>query len=395
MTAVTSHPAVVVPTEKDPAGYASVRSLSRRGIHTIVASSVRDPASVSRYCDEFVSVPSPSSDLIGYRDALLELAHRPEVQTILPVRPQDGFVLSKYQEEFEPYVTLVVPPFETLRTVHDRVALYDVASAAGIPAPATRPLSEGPEVDADAIVKSRYNILTHDYLPEIPPTEASVVKELFHQRAGDVVDVATVTERFGHDPIVQEYVHSSGKYMVGALFDHGEPVFNFQHRQIRGTSYTGGGGVYRESIADPELEAVSNDLLAALDYHGLACIEYLKDEVTGEYKFIEINPRLWQSLPSAVLVGADFPYYYWLLAVGDGDRIDPEYELGKGSHLLMGELSYLISVLRESSPHVDRPSMLQTMWDIGLSMVEMPYFDDFRVDDPRPFLQIFLNALKR
>jgi len=49
------------------------------------------------------------------------------------------------------------------------------------------------------------------------------------------------------------------------------------------------------------------DLLDWLDWHGLACIEYIGDADTGEFVLVEINPRMWQSLAGAVAAGADFP----------------------------------------------------------------------------------------
>lgn len=395
MASAADSPAVVVPTGNDPAGYASVRSLGRRGIHTVVASDQPDdPAAVSRFCGERVSVPDPAEDLLAYKEALLALAARPDVATVLPVRQADGYVLSRYREEFTPHVSLVVPPFETLATVHDRVALAEAAAAAGVPTAETRPLSTLPELDRDAIVKSRYNVLTAAYLDGYDLDEFSVVKNVHHLRPGDTVDAAALREAMGHDPIVQEYVHADDEYMVGALYDHGDPVATFQHRQVRGTSYTGGGGVYRESVDIPELERVSHALLAELDWHGLACIEYLRDAETGEFVFAEINPRLWQSLPSAVRVGADFPYFYWLAATDTDATIDPGYEVGTGSHLVAGEVSYLVSVLQESSPLVERPSVPAALWEVAVSCLTAPYFDYLRVDDPRPFVQSLVNAVK-
>jgi len=194
-----------------------------------------------------------------------------------------------------------------------------------------------------------------------------------------------------HDPIVQEFIPKDGEYMFAALYDHGEPLATFQHRQIRGNSYTGGGGVYRESIYDPELEAVARDLLDELDWHGLACIEYMRDARTGQYVLTEINPRMWQSLPSTVQAGADFPYYYWLLANGRADEIDHEYETGVGTHLLYGELGYLLSILREDSPHVERPSVTRTAGEILASVFTEPNFDYLSLDDFGPFL----TGLKR
>jgi predicted ATP-grasp superfamily ATP-dependent carboligase len=389
-------PSVLIPTGFDAGSYTSVRSLSRRDVRTIVASEFENvPAGASRFCDEFVRIPSPQEDLLTYRDALLGLAARDGVRSIVPLRPQDPYVFAKYADEFRDYVSLVTPPMETLRTVHDRMALVEAAEEAGVPAPDTRLLTDVDEWDEPRIIKSRYNLLVDEYLPSLRERDVATVKAVEHVEAGRRPDVDAVEREMGHTPIVQEFVDYSGEYVFGALYDRGEALSTFQHLQIRGDSYTGGGGVYRESIHDPQLEATGRQLLDHLDYHGLACIEYMKDAETGEYVLTEINPRLWQSLPCAYEAGADFPYHCWLLANGRGDLVEPGYETGVGSHLLYGELQYLMSLLAEESPVVDRPSVAGTAATIASSVYETPNFDVLKFDDPRPFLQGFGHVLRK
>jgi predicted ATP-grasp superfamily ATP-dependent carboligase len=388
---------VLVPTGHDPASVSCVRSLHRRGVNTIVASeSETVPASASRFCDEKLSIPSPYEDLVAYKDALVGIMARPDVRTAIPIRPQDTYVFSKYRAEFDRYGTVVAPPFEMLRAVHDRVLLSEAAEEAGVPVPTTRLLSDVDDLDSEAIVKSRYNVLADEYFESYDPAKYRTAKDVMHFGAGEAPDRDEVTEEMGHDPIVQEYVPASDEYVFGALYDRGEALATFQHRQIRGDSYTGGGGVYRESVDIPELEDVGRTLLDHLDWHGLACIEYMEHDETGEFVLTEINPRMWQSLPSAVTAGADFPYYYWQQATGDADLIDAEYDLGVGSHFLYGEFEHLLSILQNDSPLVEKPSLSGTIRDILSSCLAMPYFDYLRPTDPGPFLtgvrQVFTRS---
>jgi predicted ATP-grasp superfamily ATP-dependent carboligase len=379
---------VVIPTSYDSISYACVRSLGRRDVHTIAAAERADvPASASRFCDEVAVVPSAKEDLVVFKEGLLEVAARPDVRTIIPTRPEDSYVLSRYREEFAEYVSLIVPPFETLRSVHDRLRLYEAARAAGVPVPETRPLGEVDEWDGESIVKSRYNVLASEYLDDYSQEESAVVKDVRHVPPGEDVDADALRAEMGHEPVVQEFVDYDEEFMYAGLYDRGEPVAAFQHHQVRGNSYTGGGGVYRKSIAEPRIEAAAHRLLDHLDWHGLACIEYMRDAETGEFVLTEINPRMWQSLPATVRAGADFPHYYWLLATGRRDRIDPSYEVGVGSHLLYGELGHLWSIVREDSPLVERPSLATTTWDVLRSCYAEPAFDFLRLDDPGPFVR--------
>jgi len=175
--------------------------------------------------------------------------------------------------------------------------------------------------------------------------------------------------------LVQEFVPSDGEYMFAGLYDRGQPIYTFQHRQIRGDSYTGGGSVYRRSMYDSKLEATAHALLAHLNWHGLACIEYIKHARTGEYVLTEINPRFWRSLPLTVRAGADFPYYYWLLTQGREGAIEQGYDLNVGSHFLWGELRYLRSVVQEDCPIVRRPPVLRETLRVLGSVLRDPHLD--------------------
>lgn len=382
-----SHGRALVPSGNDASAYTCLRSLADRGIGTVVASDKPSPpAAASRFCDEFVDLPPPRDDLLAYRDALLEHAARDDVHTVIPVRCEDGYLLSRYQSAFAEHVSVVAPTMETLETVHDRLLLAETAEAAGVPVPETRPLSEAGDWDDARIVKARYNVLADAYLDDFGERDVDVVKDLHHVAAGDAVDAASVRESMRHDPVVQSFVEKAGEYMVAALCVDGEVVSSFQHRQLRGNSYTGGGGVYRRSMYDPDLESVAVDLLEQLDYHGLACIEYMREAGTGDYVLTEINPRMWQSLPSTVHAGADFPWYYWLAAAGRVEDVADDYEMGVGTHLLHGEAGHLASVLTDDSPNVPTPTLSGTAWTILASVVAEPHFDYLKADDPGPFL---------
>ncbi len=394
--AETARDAAVIPVGFESGAYSCVRSLSRRGVYTIVASEHSDtPAAASRFCDEFVSIPSPYEDVLAYRDALVGLAARDDVATILPLRAQDAYVFARYAEVFEPYVSLVTPSSDLLETVFDRVKLVAAAADAGVPAPETRLLSDVDAWDRDLIIKSRYNLLTDEACSGFSPRDVATAKHVTHVAPNEAVNVEAVEAEMQHTPIVQEYIPSSYEYLFGALYDDGEPVTTFQHRQVRGDSYTGGGGVYREAIRDPDLERVGRALLDQLEYDGLACIEYMKHAETGEYVLTEINPRVWQSLATAVRAGADFPAGYWEVATEAPVRSDFQYEVGVGTHLLYGELEYLKSIVRDESPFVDRPSFPGTAWEIAASCVENPSFDMLRADDPRPFISGLVHVITK
>lgn len=391
MTAGTSREAVLIPTGRQMKSYGCLRSLHQQGIHTVVASECDwIPHVTSRFCSEFQHLPAHWNDLRSYKAGLLDIASRPDVKTILPIRECDTYLLANYRDQFEQHVSVIVPTAESLERAHDRRQLAREAGRAGVPYADTRLLSAVDTWDRDVVIKSRYNILTDAYVESVPDGRATEVGDVHFVEAGEQPDVDAIQEEMDHDPIVQEFIPEAKKHLYCALWMDGEPVATYQHRQLRKMSWVGGGGVYRKSVRSSAVESVAYDLLSELDWHGFACIEYVKDERTGEWRFLELNPRVWLSLPEAVRAGMDFPYYYWQCAHDDHAGLDPDYETGIACHASFGEFNHLLSVLNDESPFLDAPSFPRRLVEILASCVIHPRFEYIRRDDPR----FFVNALR-
>lgn len=386
-------PAAVIPAVT-PSTVAFVRSLGRRGVRTIVvAHDESAPSFRSRYCDESVLVTDPREDLAGYKDALLALAMRPDVETIVPLREADVYVLSKHRSEFGAHVETPWPSFDTLRTAQDRERLFDVARAAGVSVPETKPLDEVDDWGRELVVKSRYALLTDEHVPDGSGQGIVEVGSAMFLGPHARLDEERVRAAFKHDPHVQRFVHGT-EYSIGVLYRDGEPVVETQKRIIRGTKYYHGPSVYHESVDVPELEAVGRRLLTALDWHGPADVDVILDEETGEFVLLEVNPRFWATIQLEIHAGFDFPDYYWRMVRGEAEHELPEPEPGIASHFLPGELSYLHSVLRDDHSICDRPSVPSTVWEQARSIVEAPRFDLLARDDPLPFVAVLANDFR-
>ncbi|WP_224447662.1 ATP-grasp domain-containing protein [Haloprofundus salilacus] len=312
----------------------------------------------------------------------------------MPTREEDTYVLSKYRSEFEPHVTGLWPPYESLAIAQDGYRLAKAAEEVDIPVPKTELLDDVDDWNRELIVKQRYAILTSDYTDSLAEHECEGGgQEPIYLETSVEPDKVAITEAFlGETPIVQECTWGT-EYSYRALFDHGEPVATSLRKQIRGKTYAGGASVYREMTHDETVEGHGRRLLEHLDWHGLATVQFMKDRETGEFKLLEINPRIWGSILLDVRAGADYPYNYWLLATGQRDRIDPTYEVGVASHLLFGELKYLSSVLRDDFPNVERPTFAEALREVGSSLYHQPNFDYLNLRDPRPFAHGVLNTL--
>ncbi|WP_210423507.1 carboxylate--amine ligase [Halorussus marinus] len=380
-------PSVVVPAIDVPSSTACVRALGREGVRTIAVSEREDPPAFrSRYVDETVSAPDPTEDLSAYARRLLGLAEREDVCTVIPLREPDVYALAAHRSAFADHVGTPWPSLDTLRGAQDRVELFAAAERAGVPAPETRRFDDWTTWDEEVIVKARYTLPTAEY---VGPESAAEYRHgtTRYVEPGGKPDRDSIVAEMGHVPIVQEYVPGNDEYGFFALYDEGEALATFQHRQLRGYKYCGGPSAYRESVDIPALEAAGLRLLDELDWHGLAMVEFLHDDETGEFELMEVNPRFWSSLPFTVQAGVDFPNLYRAMAAGERPATDPDYEVGVAGHLLRGELLHLHSVLFEDYPVVERPSVAGTAAATVASVVRHPQFDYLSADDVGPFLR--------
>lgn len=388
---------VLLPINDSGSSISCVRSLGRQGVRTVAVSEHRDrPAFASRYCNEKIIIPSPYDDLIAYKDALLTVAKRPHVRTIVPHREMDSYVLAKYESEFEGHVETLWPSLEQVTKVQDRLRLAEVARDAGVPIPETWSFDEVDKWDRDLIIKPRYSFLTGEYVDSLSERDCEGKMEPVYVSPGVEPDLEAIQDEMhkpgvhipDHIPIVQERISGTEhEYGFRGLCENGTTVMTCQKRQIRAKSYVGGASAFRETMADPAIDELGRRILEHLDWHGLASVQFLWNETTDEYVFTEINPRVWASIEMDVLSGADFPYGHWLVATGRSDRIEPGYEIGIGNHLLIGELQYLTSVLRERYPSVERPSFRRALREVLSSCIEQPNFDYVHLDDPGPFVR--------
>jgi hypothetical protein len=154
---------------------------------------------------------------------------------------------------------------------------------------------------------------------------------------------------------------------------------------------TGGPSSFRESVPlDPILYDYSLRLLGALDWTGPAMVEF-KLTSAGP-KLMEINGRLWGSLPLAVKSGMDFPSRLVDLYVGNGDASTTtpttSYSLGVRSRDLNLELVWIADVLRPRRKYqfLENPPRREALL-VALRLLDpRDGFDVLDVNDLRPGL---------
>jgi hypothetical protein len=87
----------------------------------------------------------------------------------------------------------------------------------------------------------------------------------------------------------------------------GQLLAEFMHLRVHEVPHTGGVSSYRRSWWH---QAIRDDALAklqAMDWEGVAMMEYRWNPSTDQFFFLEMNGRFWGSLHLALFAGVDFP----------------------------------------------------------------------------------------
>jgi predicted ATP-grasp superfamily ATP-dependent carboligase len=141
------------------------------------------------------------------------------------------------------------------------------------------------------------------------------------------------------------------------------------------------------------MKTYSETLLKALDWHGIAEVEYRLDSRDNMPKLMEINPRFWGSLCVAIKAGVDFPYMLYRMSMDGDTKSTFSYKTGVKGRYLEQDFLYIVSMFRDaltnSSLWSQKSLKLLANW---LKFYEPGLFYDFLdVNDPLPFM--FSSAL--
>lgn len=140
--------------------------------------------------------------------------------------------------------------------------------------------------------------------------------------------------------IQQEYLVGRG-LGVELLFERGQEVWHFAHQRIHELPLTGGASTYRRSLLPPaQALADSRKLLRALEWHGVAMVEF-KVDARGVAWLMEINPRFWGSLALSIDAGVNFPAGLLRMARGEAPLPQPKYRTSYYSRDLQQDIDWM------------------------------------------------------
>lgn len=377
--------------EQRPA-LAITRSLGRRGISVLVGEDQRwSLASSSRYCTRHVTYPSPKEHARAFEEFLLDFAEREEIDMILPVADVTMHAVTRLQDTLGRRTALAVPTFDAFEHVTDKTTLVASAVANGVSIP--RSIHVHTFADAAAIAG------TLDYPVVIKPSRSRIrtrdgwVPTSVHY-AGSPDELLQLYRNVDYltsaRSLVQQRIVGAGEGLF-ALFDRGRLLTVFAHRRLREKPPAGGVSVLSESIAaDPGLTDAAVRLLAPLRWHGVAMLEFKRDDKSGHRFLMEVNGRFWGSLQLAIDAGVDFPYLTYQLGTGQTPTVPRSYRIGVQSRWLLGDLDHVMLRLRKNNEELHLPPGAPSRARAALDFLKVGppslHYDVISGNDLRPFV---------
>jgi len=377
---------------------ACVRSLAGAGHKVLVGeSSEWSKAGWSRFSSGSVRYPPPHAGAGDFVRRIAEIAADEPGTFVLPCTEATTLPLSAQRDRiFAAGARMVLPAHSELLRAGDKAETTRLAQSLGIKVPKTIAVSDLAQAEQAARSIFFPVVLKPRSSEEFDDNRVRTAgRPLYARDAGELTAAYNQISRRSPVVLVQEFVAGDG---VGyfALLCHGELRAEFAHRRIRDVIPSGSGSALRISVPiAPEIRQAGLAMLRALNWHGTAMVEFRQPPGQPPV-FMEVNGRLWHSLPLACQAGADFPA--WLAHMAEHGDIEPPapYRTGVRCRWLLGDLRHLLAVLRGAPKGYPMryPSRLRTLLS-ELTPVPGTYHDNFRWDDPLPELGDWLSLPTR
>jgi len=317
-----------------------IRALGKSGVRVLGLSSHRAPMGwFSKYCAKTFRCPDYRDEPDAFLEYLSDVCRTQKPDVLYPIEDVSLDLCVRHPQFWQPFTSALLPSPDALERTYDNWQTLQTAKACGIPAPESFCPQSLAEV-AD-LGRSRQGPWI------IKPRKGSGSRGLqYVEHHNDLETCYRKVASQYPSPIIQERIPAGGQGVgVSFLLDRcSQPLAIFCHRRLREYPISGGPSTLRVSFRDDRLIEQSLRLLTALNFTGVAMVEYKLDTRTGEYVLMEVNPRFWGSLPLAIHAGVNFPVLYHRASLGLAVVPVLEYTLGLyGRWLWPGDLLHFIA----------------------------------------------------
>ena len=364
------------------------RSLHRAGVRSIIATPSGQPLRVSSRA--FAGVVRLRGDTADSASALARLARSEGAGWVVPTSDTSLQIVCAGYDEISRVCEVGTPPPAIVQRVLDKAITLSIAKQCGVPVPTSVTIPRATDLEA-ALATMRFPIIAK------PGDKSRRSSHDFKTRtfasADELRAVFTTQTRFGEGLLFQSY-HGGQGVGIELLLSKGDVVTSFQHRRLSENPPSGGVAVVAIAEAvDAKLLDYSVRLLRALEWDGVAMVEFRHDAATGETALMEVNGRFWGSLPLNTVAGVDFPLYAWQQSQGITPAPPSSYPIGLRVRWTAGALERAGHVFAELPE--DRISLGNALRQLVADFAPGVRSAMWSWSDPLPAIQEVATVLER
>lgn len=370
-----------------------VRSLARNGlrVHAVVNSKYGQSAHSRFAASAWILETSPTSSEFG--NEMAEMVEKLHVSAIMPI--SEGFhnALITLRDTFEPDVHIFSPSRESFDKATDKDYMHALCLKMGVP------VARGMRFD-QLMADGRGDALR---LPVVLRTRRQNIgaaktgwKAAYAETHEVLLSLYKQVRSFADNVIVQEY-HPGVEDHVQVLMHNGKVFMAGDYYGEHHMPLAGGVTVQRVSCQHKRLVNDAIRLLQEIEFEGVAGVQFHYDLASGDYIFLEINPRFSGGLPTVIMAGFEAPFLLWQSHFEPGQMKKGTYRTGLRTRILGGDANWMFAMMRgdQLPPGEMRLGKLKTMatflWNCGPWTKD----DTFWRRDPKPFWVDFIQMSKK
>ena len=348
-------PRVLVTDASERAALAVIRSLGKKNIEVTAGDSARfNIGFFSKYCKKRILYPPPELEKTKFTRTMLKLVRDESYDLLIPITDKAMVPIIEQKEDFEQYTKVAAPSYSTTIKALDKIETLKLAQQHDIPFPKTvfgEDLGDlynfSNEITYPIVIRPRMKVRwtgEKAIILKVTPENYAYTPQDFIRKWKRLIRILKKVGLQEDFLMVQKFVQGEG-YGVEALMHNEEPTAIFVHRRLREYPTTGGASTLRESVRDNKLAHLGTKVLQAMEWEGVAMVEFRVNTGTGEPMLIEVNGRFWGSLPLAINAGVDFPYLLYKSLIDKETFSCSEYRSGLKQRWLAGDFLWLYSSL--------------------------------------------------
>jgi len=315
---IAEHSGAIV-TGADYRGLGIVRSLGRRGIPVwVLREDGHFLGAASRYASR--SIRWPEGDGFSQVEFLINLSMREGLKgwSLFPTTDELVMLVARHHKSLAAHYRPTIPSWDTLQWVCDKRLLHQLAETVGISQPWTffprnRQELSSLQCGFPVILKPALRVASNRFTKDkawLATDRDSLLAR--YDEAASLVGPEMV--------MVQELIPGWGEaqFSYAALCKDGRPIASIAARRTRQFPMDFGRfSTYVESVDEPRVVEPAVRLLTAAGLTGIVEVEFKKDSRDGQYKLLDVNPRVWGWHTLGQRAGVDFPHLLWLLVNGE------------------------------------------------------------------------------